>query len=210
MKHRKKNWFKKHTGTVTAIVAVIIIVILFLIVTGGSDQGHDDSADNATDNASDDSYRLNQSELETLNKGNDSRELEEEGKSVNNESAVKEEGLCEDYFFEQGDALKIMNHTVKVSRIASSSLRMNVDGERSVLGKGDAERLGDGIRVSLAENDVVYFGADDPNNAVNLRVGCEYDEDPVDKFVEKKGRDVCKALYEQCQDSFDFDEDKDS
>ena len=121
---------------------------------------------------------------------------------------VGEDGLCEDYFFEQGDTLEILDHMVTVDRIGESGLRMTVDGQRYVLNTGDTEYAGDGIQVSLAPNNVFYFAADDPANGVQLRVGCRYDRNPNEKYIEDNGERICRQIYYDCQDAFDIDLDE--
>ncbi|MFW5866029.1 MAG: hypothetical protein ACOCU6_02965 [Nanoarchaeota archaeon] len=199
-RYRKRSWLEQYGGVLALGLAIILIIVLVitLLSNGGDEDGNNES------------YEINGSEIETLTSGdeNDSKtQTIEKGLNVKKNSRFSEEGLCEDYFFEQGDQLEIADHIILVERIAKSSLRLEVDDERTVFGLGDEKRLGDGIRIKLDDDNIAYFGVDDPSNAVTLRIGCDHDEDPIDKLVEKRGSEVCKALYDQCRDSFDFETD---
>ncbi|MFP4118766.1 MAG: hypothetical protein ACLFTH_01810 [Candidatus Woesearchaeota archaeon] len=200
MRHHKKSWSYRYGGILAIGIAIIIIIILITILTTGKDEVEDNN----------DSYRMNETDLDTLVKKNntDNESISEPiGTPVKENETVNKRGLCEDYFFEEGDELEIAGHTMFVERIASSSIRLVVDGEKHVFGEGDAERLGDGIRVELQKNNIAHFGTGDPNNAVSLRIGCNNDEDPVSKLMKKEGRKVCQALYEQCEASFEYGSD---
>lgn len=118
---------------------------------------------------------------------------------------VGSEGLCEDYFFEQGDILEIASHTVLVERIGKGALRLKVDNENYLLSEGNSEILGDDIEISLKPNAILYFGVDDSSNAAMIRVGCHYEDNPNEKYVEERGENLCEELYLNCQNSFGID-----
>ncbi|MGM5481748.1 MAG: hypothetical protein ACQESE_05065 [Nanobdellota archaeon] len=179
---------------------LIVIIIIIVLITGNS----------GSERVEDESFQINDTELNDLLGKNDSETdvfNELEGTPVKKDNKVDENGLCEDYFFEQGDELEIAEHTIIVEKIAQSSLRLIVDDKRLVFGEGETERLGDGIRVELQENNVAYFGVDDPNNSASLRIGCDHDENPISKLVDQEGQKVCRALYDQCKESFDYSND---
>lgn len=119
---------------------------------------------------------------------------------------VGEEGLCEDYFFEEGDELHILDHAIKIERIGKDAVRVLVDGENYALNGGDSEYLGNGIRLSINEGNILYFSANDPTNAVVMRVGCQHSVNPNEKYVQDRGEQICEQMYTHCQEAFDIDE----
>jgi hypothetical protein len=119
---------------------------------------------------------------------------------------MKADAWCEDYSFKQGDVLELDDKTVQVNRIGRNGVLVSVNDEEFMISESDNERV-DGFLVELAENDILYFAADDADNTVLLRLGCQKaSEDPNDKYVREKGEAICEQLYTTCQSSFDIEE----
>ena len=118
---------------------------------------------------------------------------------------IGKDGLCEDYFFEQGDSLRIVDHTIQVNKIADDALRLNVDGKNYVLAEKSSDIMGDGIELAIASGNIIYFGVDDSSNSAMIRIGCDYDDDPSEKYVQNRGENLCEEIYENCQQSFNID-----
>lgn len=125
---------------------------------------------------------------------------------------VGEDGLCEDYVLAQGQKLQAVGHDIIVTKIGSTAVRLSVDGEDALLNEKDEEYLGDGIRVGLSEDSIIYFQENDADNVVELRVGCKIDDNPNDKYVQQRGEAICEDLYnefikqyESCKESFDIE-----
>lgn len=112
---------------------------------------------------------------------------------------------CEDYSFKQGERAELDGTDLFVKRIGRSGVILVVDEREFMISEADNERVGDFL-VELADGDILYFGADDPDNTVLFRLGClKASEDPNDKYIREKGEVVCEELYTACQDEFDLE-----
>lgn len=196
---RNKHLSTKKNYLGIGIAAVILIVIVVLIFSGNDSTPSDDVVLEQDQDTSqpvlEDAPVIVQPTLDAI---------KEESLAVP-KSKIGEKGLCEDYFFEQGDELKILDHSIIVERIGSQSLRVQVDGQHYVINEDSSSYLGDGIRLAIAKDKILYFGADDTSNAVMIRVGCNYDVNPNEKYVEDRGIKICKEIYVNCQNSFGID-----
>lgn len=165
---------------------VLIVIILLFVFGSGSDD-----------------------ELGALNSSPGLQEkldvLDQASKTINNEpSKGVDEDLCEDYYFDNLDTKTVSGHTVEVLRIATKGAKIEVDGEEATLFEGDSEILGDDFRVELKE--VFYFGSEDNDNMITLRLGCEKEgENSNDKYIRNKGENICENLYQTCKDEFDLE-----
>lgn len=113
--------------------------------------------------------------------------------------------LCEDYSFKQGEVAELDGNTLEVKRIARSGVLLRVNDEDISVSYGDNEEVDDFL-VELAEDDILFFGTDDADNTVLLRLGCERaSEDPNDKYVREKGSAICQQLITVCADEFDYE-----
>jgi hypothetical protein len=120
--------------------------------------------------------------------------------------AKKVDDLCEDYSLKQGESLELDGNTLIVDRIGRTGVLLSVNGEEFMISENDDERV-DEFLVELAEDDILYFAADDSDNSVLLRLGCKKSsENPNDKYIRQKGESICEQLYETCQSSFDIEE----
>lgn len=113
--------------------------------------------------------------------------------------------LCEDYSFNQGDIAELDDARIAINRIGRSGVILSVNDQQFMLSEKDDEQVDDFL-VELAEGDILYFGTDDPDNTVLLRLGCESSsENPADKYVREKGLTVCQQILTTCQNTFDVE-----
>lgn len=117
---------------------------------------------------------------------------------------VSTKGMCEDYTFVQGQKLSLDNYDVVVERISTNAIRLDVDGEKFVLGEGFDIYSKSGLDIELQPNHIIYFTLDDSENAVTLRIGCKRGENPKDKYVRERGLTICNTICSTCKDSFDI------
>ena len=194
MKHRHTSSF--FTSRLGIFIIVVAVVVLALIVFGSRGTPANNQDNKTTENES--------ALLETQDTTPVQAETEPENGILEEviEKTLSEKGLCEDYNFNEGDALEIKDSTVLVERISSSSVKMTVDGTTFFLAPSKDEVV-NGLRVELKDGNLHYFGAGDSENVVVLRVGCKYsDEDPNEKYVRERGEDLCQEIYRECRDSF--------
>ncbi len=114
-------------------------------------------------------------------------------------------GLCEVYYLEQKDSLQLDKHDILVDKIGSTSVRVIVDKEELLIASGEEVYAGTGIRMELPKGKLLYFGNDNEDNAVSLLIGCKRGENPNDKYIADKGKDICEDIYEMCKESFGID-----
>lgn len=190
---------KNHIGIIVGIVIVALIILLISLTPGSKETTLEEIPQEQNEDASADIFAETEDvEAETI------ETIKAESKPVTKDK-VGEEGLCEDYFFEQGDSLEIVGHTIFVDRIGKGALRLQVDDENLVMADGDSEYAGDGIRIAIGDNKILYFAGDDESNAVMMRIGCDYEDNPNEKYVVDRGEQICKAVYRDCQERFDID-----
>ena len=197
MKRNKRLSEKKNYVGYVAGIALIAIIIAVVVFSGNNDAPEEIVLD--------DVVNVQETFEEPVIEEVEEVEIVKEETVPIPEKKIGEKGLCEDYFFEQGDSLDILKHTIRVDRIGDNALRLNVDGENYVMSDDDSIFAGDGIRLATAQDSILYFGSDDPSNAVMIRVGCRYDVDPNEKYVQDRGQDLCQEIYESCKESFDIE-----
>jgi len=116
--------------------------------------------------------------------------------------------LCEDHVMEQGESITVDKKKITLVKIGSNSARVDIAGSQQILPEGSSV-YANGIRVEMLENDYVYFGEDDPDNSVQLRIGCEKGSDPSEKnilaTINSRGESICSALIKQCKQQFDWE-----
>ncbi len=197
---KRHKYLNQKNNSLWIVIAIVVLIILAVIIISSLRSSDDIDAKEVEQEASQGvlEEQLNEEESPVL------EPVKEESVSVTKKK-VGEEGLCEDYFFEQEDELYIMGHTIVVERIAESSVRVTVDEQPYVLAEESNEYLGDGIRLSIKNGAIAYFGLDHSSNAIMIRVGCSYNTDPNEKYVATRGKQLCTEIYEACQDSFDID-----
>lgn len=195
MKHRNRpSIFKSRLGLFIIIVAVVVV----LLIVFGSRGSDSNLSENQTNN---DSVNKTQETTKTVNvEPEDKTELE---KVI--EKTLSEKGLCEDYNFNEGDSLEIKNNVVTLDKVSTTTAKITVDKETVFLTTGDDEIIND-LRIELHEGNLHYFGANDEENLVVLRIGCKHsDEDPNEKYVRERGEELCQEVYTQCRGSFGID-----
>jgi len=169
-------------------IALVLIVLVLLILFGGNKK---------------DLPSQNQTISEEFNE--QATDNEKSLVQTPQASSINEE-LCEYYEFNEGQSRTIDSHEIIVERISKNGIKIYVDKEDSMVFEGDNDLLGDGIRIELYENKIIYFDVDDIENTVSLRVGCENkNEDSRDKYVRDKGNTFCEATYKDCKESFLID-----
>lgn len=170
------------------IVGVIVLILLFVTILL---LGRNDASVDPKDN---------QTTVETL-------QTEQNEKEPVPVTKTKElEGMCEDYSFNQGDIAELEQYTLSINRIGRTGVILTVNDQQVMLSEADDEQI-EGLLVELAEGDILYFGGDDPDNTVLLRLGCQSSsENPADKYVREKGQAVCQRLVTACQNEFNIEE----
>lgn len=199
---KRQKHLSKSSNTLWIGVGSAIVIIIILIIAFSGNKTVDVKETDTIEQNLDDTQVVFE-EPEPL-QGETVEALKEETTPVESKK-IGEEGLCEDYFFEQGDSLHILDHEIIVDRIGKDALRLRVDGQNYVMNDDESDYLGEGIRLSIAEDKILYFSADDPSNAVIIRVGCNYDVNPNEKYVEGRGKNICRELYADCQSAFGID-----
>ncbi|MCF7866392.1 hypothetical protein K9L67_02345 [Candidatus Woesearchaeota archaeon] len=199
---KRKNKSNKSIFVVGLILIIIIILLIWWPFSKSSVENL-----NSTNNSL---INLN-STVDSLTIKSSAPEILEEIIEPSIASKIIESSdMCEDYVLTEGDTVKVSTYSVKVNNIGSAAIRLSVDGKEGVLGEGDFERIND-LGVEIRNGKIAYFASDDPYNSVELRIGCDKNEDPKDKYVRDKGLAVCKALIktveEKCVSSFDLDKD---
>lgn len=115
--------------------------------------------------------------------------------------------LCENHVFYQGKDVTVNNKKIIVNKIGPSSIKLSVNNKEGIINEGSSNFI-DGIRIEFLEGKKIYFGPDDENNAVELRIGCKSGEDTLDKHILSnlinKGTNICEALIKSCQEEFNL------
>lgn len=193
MKYRNgPSIFKSRLGLFIIIVAV---VVLLLIVFGSRASSSNPSKNNTINN----SVNKTQESTQAVNVKPETNKTELE-KII--EKTLSEKGLCEDYNFNEGDSLKIKNNVITLDRVSSTTAKLAVDNKTVFLKSGD-NKVVDDLRIELHEGNLHYFGYNDKDNLVVLRIGCKHaDEDPNEKYIRERGEKLCQEVYTQCRESF--------
>jgi len=185
VKRRKKVSLNTRLGVVIALVLVVLVALIFF----GSQ--HPDKAVNNQSSSEEFKEQTTQTENSTI---------------LNSQTKQESNAVCEDYLFNEGDSRTIDGHTILVDRISKQGVKLTVDGEEAMLFEGDSDRLGEGILIELNKGKIIYFGVDDVDNTVSLRIACETQgEDSRDKYVREKGEAICETIYQNCKDSFSIE-----
>lgn len=117
------------------------------------------------------------------------------------DGTIKSNDMCKDYFMKQGNTLTLNGHKIKVVKIGSNAVNMDIDGTQFLLAEGKFTWI-NGMGFEIQNNMLLYFEQDDPNNSIQVRVGCKNGEDPNDKYVRDKGVAICTSLYNSCKSQF--------
>lgn len=185
MRKQKKVSLNARLGVAIALVVVVLAALIFFGSSHSDEIAHNQSS----------SEELKEQTTQT-----------EDSPVLNSQTIEETTTSCEDYLFNEGKSLSIDGHNVLVDRISRQGVKLLVDGETATLFEGDGDRLGDGILIELDKGKILYFGVDDVDNAVSLRIGCETQgEDSRDKYVREKGEAICESIYKSCKDSFSID-----
>lgn len=187
---------KSRNGFFTTLFVIIIIVLLIIFWPFGGKE------ETKTNNTSKEEGNFLQDIIPEITEGTKAANEEPEEK-------MAVEGMCEDYTLDEGETVEIDGNEIKVNNIGQTSIKISVNGKQDIISEDDYKRI-DGFGVKV--NNLFYFTADDENNAVDLRLGCDNsDEDPQDKYVEEKGAAACKEIIKkveaECIAKFDLDKD---
>lgn len=194
---------KKRKSSGKLITTFIVIIIIFLIIIFWPFKGEEKNTTTATQEDSLRQAPEPKTEPEPVLKEEVVAQALKE--KVQEKTAV--EGLCEDYTLNEGEVMKLDGNTIKVDKVGSKSVKISVNGKEEMANEEDYNRI-DGFGVKV--NNIFYFGKDDKNNGVELRLGCDNSkEDPKDKYVYEKGAAACSAIIKQmeqeCIAKFDLD-----
>lgn len=196
MRHNNKpSIFNNKLGIFIVIVAIVVIALIVF----GSRNPDVQSTENESIN---ESLQQEDQSMEPVNVVvEDKTDLEEVI-----EKTLSEKGMCEDYTFNEGDSVELNGFDVTVERMSSSSVRVTVDKTTFFLASGKNKLIDEEFLVELRSGNLYYFGPEDPDNTVVLRLGCERaDEDSSEKYVRDRGKVICEQVYQECRDSFGLD-----
>ena len=193
MRHKKRN-NTQLLGLIAIIVLLILVIILWKPFSNESSEQNP-----LTKNAGNTTVLTNT----LINKTAPTRPIIEKSvaQSASSNGTIKPNGMCEDYFMKQSNTLTLDGHTLKVVKIGSNAVQLDLDGSQFLLAK-DKSTWKSGFGIELQRNMLLYFGDDDASNSVQLRVGCKSNEDPNDKYVADKGSSICQALLNSCKSQF--------
>lgn len=193
-RHQDDNFLKIKIGIVILIVVLLLVLVIWKPFSSKDEISEQEKILSSN----------NDINLETENVIEDTI-LDNE--PINSDLPTKKlgkEGLCEEYVFSDGEELKILDHEIKVEAIGSNSIKLIVDGERKILGEEENERFDSGIKVGIAKDKIFYFAAGSEHNTAQIMIGCNYDDNPNDKYVKEKGEQICEKIYNQCLIDFEI------
>lgn len=108
--------------------------------------------------------------------------------------------ICGIYNFKVGEEKKIGDYKVMLNSIATSAVKVTVNGMKNTISKSDRKKFED-LSVEVLEDKFYYFEANDPSNSVGLKIGCGSSENEYDKYVGLVGEDVCDSIKNICENS---------
>lgn len=127
-------------------------------------------------------------------------------KDANNDVIVYSDSkLCENHVLSQKEEVILDGRKISVTKIGPTSIRVAINEKDSILSEG-ASVFFDGIKVELLSKKLLYFGNDDEDNSVELKIGCNKNEDPTEKHILStlniRGERICEALIKSCELEF--------
>ncbi len=189
MRRMRKRFFR---NKISLLILIVVVGLLLLLIFGSHHS--DKSSLNKTKSGD-----IQVNDNSTLKLSNDKNEVESVVKKT-----LSEEGLCEDYSLKEGEDISLDSHIIKVKRISKDAVLLLVDGENFYLSEGEDRRINDFL-IEIKPHKIFYFQANDPINAVTLRLGCKTTgEDPKDKYVREEGLKICKQIYDECRSNFNI------
>lgn len=184
-KHDKYDYINIRTASVALVVLIILILIIWRPFSNNEE--------------------INSEDFENFNLSLDlPSEITAPVTDIPTKTLGKDD-LCEEYVFGDGDVLKILDHEIMVEAIGSSSVKLVVDGQRKILSQEENIYFDSGITLGLAKDNLFYYSVGSSQNVAEIMVGCNYDENPNDKYIQTKGESFCRSAYDQCLKTFGVD-----
>lgn len=202
----------KRKYLIAGIITVVILIILIIIFSSSS------SDEEVTDNNNSliDQNTINNEEQIILEPNVE--EIIEETEVVEPE-IVEEEvkelpkltGICGDYLLRKGDVLELENYEINLIQMGKTSVRISVNDKSIILNEGAREKE-NGLSLEIQDNKLMYFDEDNKDNLLQIRIGCDREETPDDKYVEQalkaSGNELCQEIYSYCESKFVQPEDE--
>lgn len=183
-----KSFYEKNKKFIFGVGALIIIIILLIVAIPNGEKEISTKQNTS----------LNQTKVQTTS-------TETKNTATVDKIVYSESKLCENYVFSQGEELLIEGVKVKIVKIGPTSVRISINNEDAIISEGSFV-FKQNIRVELLTKKLLYYAENDEDNAVELRIGCNKDEDPTDKHILETigtmGVNICEDLIASCQKEF--------
>jgi len=192
----RRNRQRRNVAIIVGILILAIVIILFFMPSS-KEEKHKNFIEIESDNA----HTTDDIVSET--------NIEPEVTEHKEEPVVqpkKEPVLCEDYLMQQGDKIILDGYIVELQKIATSSVKLSVNGRQLILSEGEYEKE-DGLGLEIQEGKLVYFEDGSEENQIQIRIGCAKGMTPKDKIVEdtlkESGILICTQVKDVCYESFE-------
>jgi len=206
---RKINYKSLTVG----LTFILIITALFLFSGCSSNKDSEDEKEiiaidvakneNSDQNVQNTEQKIEEIQEETVKELD--KDIAQNAEKQTKETELEIEGVCDDYFLQEGDKIKLDNYDIELVKMSRTSVRLKVNDKSLILAEGDRDRE-EGLSLEIEDNKILYFEDGHKDNSVQIRIGCAKNEKPEDKFVEatlkEAGNDLCKDIYDFCEKEF--------